>query len=130
MTYLRVSNLDRLTSEEDLFQLFEEFGEVLDVTLNEYPDKGKDTFSAWVEMEFESEAEEARKELSGERIDGNFIKVQITEPSLSSDSEDDDLEDDEIDANDDVAGEERITRKRPGVAKDDRGGKPKKPTRR
>lgn len=92
---IKVSNLDRSTSEEELIRLFEEFGEVSDVTRGEFPDPGKDTFSAFVEMPYSSEAEEAIDELDGDRIDGRFIKVrEATEAEFQSAQSDEDWEED------------------------------------
>ncbi len=73
---IRVSNIDRSTSEEDIFALFEEFGDVVDVALNEGPDEGEFTFSATVEMEFDTDAEEAIRELNGESVDGEILYVR------------------------------------------------------
>ena len=72
---LYVSNLNRLTSIEDIEAMFADIGDVAEVFLNEEPDPDKDTFTAWVEMEFEDEAEQAIEELSGEYVDGNSIRV-------------------------------------------------------
>jgi RNA recognition motif-containing protein len=74
---LYVSNLASLTSIEDLETMFADFGEIVAVSLNETPDPGKDTFTAWIEMEYEDEAEEALADLNGERIDGNAIRVLL-----------------------------------------------------
>ena len=74
---LYVSNLDSLTSIEDIEAMFADFGEIAAVSLNETPDPGKDTFTAWIEMEYEDEAEEALSDLNGERIDGNAIVVLL-----------------------------------------------------
>jgi RNA recognition motif-containing protein len=73
---IRVSNLDRSTSADDLWDLFAEFGDVEEVEINEAPDPGKDTFTAWIEMPYDSEAEEAISELRGERIDGKALTVR------------------------------------------------------
>lgn len=73
---IRVSNLDRTTTSEDLQSLFEDFGDVLKVVLNGTPDPTRDTFTAFVTMSYDWEAEEAVQELNGERIDGREIKVR------------------------------------------------------
>ena len=72
---VQVSNIDRTTDEDDLWKLFEEFGELVSVELNEDPDPGEDTFTAYVEMESDEEAEAAIDELDGEQIDGRLLKV-------------------------------------------------------
>ncbi len=73
---LRISNIDRITSEEDIEQLCDEFGEVNSVELNEEPDPGVETFSAIVEMEFEEDAKEIMADLNGEMVDGRFLRVE------------------------------------------------------
>ena len=75
---IRVSNLDRSTSADELWDLFAEFGEVEEVEINEDPDPGKDTFTAWIGMPFDSEAEEAISELKGERVDGKALSVRAS----------------------------------------------------
>ncbi len=72
---IRVSNLDRSTSAEELFELFEDFGEVRSAIRQALPDRGKDTYSALVDMAFKADAEEAISELNGEFVDGNHLKV-------------------------------------------------------
>jgi RNA recognition motif-containing protein len=72
---IRVSNIDRSTNEDELYDLFEEFGEVVNVDLNEEPDSGLDTFTAWVEMKYVADAEEAMAELDGEWVDGRNLVV-------------------------------------------------------
>lgn len=73
---LRISNIDRLTSEDDIEQICEEFGDVTSVELNEEPDPGLETFSAIVEMEYEDDAREVMAELNGEQVDGRFLRVE------------------------------------------------------
>lgn len=73
---IRVSNLDRETTVDDLWDLFAEFGEVKEAEINEYPDPGKDTFTGWVVMPYDEEAKEAISELRGERVDGQFLNIQ------------------------------------------------------
>jgi len=70
-----IYNLDRSTEEEELRQLFEEFGEVDSIRKNKSPDPERDTFSAMISMPFKSEGEEAISELHGESIDGRRIRV-------------------------------------------------------
>ncbi len=74
-----VSNIDPITSEEDIFSLFEEFGEVESAVIRDEPDPDKDTFTAEVEMPFEDEAENAIAELDGEQIDGQWLYVRFVE---------------------------------------------------
>jgi RNA recognition motif-containing protein len=72
---IRVSNIDRSTTDDELYDLFDEFGEVVSLELNEEPDTGLDTFTAWVEMKFVADAEEAMAELDGEWVDGRNLVV-------------------------------------------------------
>lgn len=74
-----VSNIDPITSEEDIFSLFEEFGEVESAIIRDEPDPDKDTFTAEVDMPFEDEAENAIAELDGEQIDGQWLYVRFVE---------------------------------------------------
>ncbi|MEM6801228.1 MAG: RNA-binding protein [Bacteroidota bacterium] len=70
-----IYNLDRSTDEDELRDLFEEFGEVESITKRTHPDPDRDTFSAIVSMPFKAEAEDAIRELHGESIDGRDIRV-------------------------------------------------------
>ena len=76
---IHVSNLDRSTSVDELWDLFAEFGDVEEVQINDDPDPDKDTFSGWVKMPYDSEAEEAIAELHGEYVDGRDILVKATD---------------------------------------------------
>ncbi|RMG19928.1 MAG: RNA-binding protein [Bacteroidetes bacterium] len=73
---IKVSNIDRSTTAEELKHLFEEFGDVVGIQIGEMPDPGKETFSAILEMAYAFEAEEAIAELNGERIDGRILRVK------------------------------------------------------
>lgn len=70
-----IYNLDRSTDEDELRELFEEFGEVDTIRKHSEPDPELDTFSAVVNMPYKEEAEEAIQELHGESIDGRDIRV-------------------------------------------------------
>ncbi|MEZ4825249.1 MAG: RNA-binding protein [Bacteroidia bacterium] len=113
---IHVSNIDRSTSEDELFELFEEFGEVTSVKLNDDPDPGRVTFSAIVIMPLALEAKEAILELNGENIDGRNIRVvkanstQLQERNHSIYDDDDDSEDDEDGGG---KGWEKIRRRKP-----------------
>lgn len=73
---IKVSNIDRSTTEEELMKLFEEFGHVEQLECGEMPDPGVDTFSAIVEMQYTLDAEEAIEELDGEQVDGRMLRVK------------------------------------------------------
>ena len=112
---LYVSNLNRLTSIDDIEAMFADIGDVAEVFLNEEPDPDKDTFTAWVEMEFEDEAEQAIEELSGEYVDGNSIRViresEYQERQGGSTESAEDLLDEEEDS--DAPSWQPMERKRP-----------------
>ncbi|MEL6651411.1 MAG: RNA-binding protein [Bacteroidota bacterium] len=74
---IRVSNIDRSTTVDDIWDLFAEFGEVEEAEINDDPDPQKDTFTGYVEMPSEDEVDEAIAELNGEMIDGRFLSVKI-----------------------------------------------------
>ncbi len=73
---IRVSNIDRSTSVDDIWDLFAEFGDVEEAEINDMPDPDKDTFTGYVQMTYEDEANEAISELNGEWIDGQAISVK------------------------------------------------------
>jgi len=76
---IRVSNIDRSTSLDDIWDLFAEFGEVEEAEINDMPDPEKFTFTGYVVMTYPAEAEEAIEELNGERIDGQVLSVKTVE---------------------------------------------------
>ncbi|MEM8899801.1 MAG: RNA-binding protein [Bacteroidota bacterium] len=87
-----VYQIDRSTSEEDLLDLFEEFGEVESVQLQGIDDLELETLSAEIEMAFEDDAQYAIAELNGERIDGRILHVsssprQVTKKAIVEDME-------------------------------------------
>lgn len=91
-----VYQIDRSTSEEDLLDLFEEFGEVESVQLQGMDDLELETLSAEIEMAFEDDAQNAIEELNGERIDGRILHVsgspsQLVKKALGEESEDEDF---------------------------------------
>ncbi len=87
-----VSNLDLITSEEDLQALFEEYGDVESAFIREEPDPDKDTFTGEVVMAFEDEAEAAVQELNGEQIDGRWLYVRFVEQNIQKEKASLDLE--------------------------------------
>lgn len=72
---IKVSNLDPFTSEQDLFDLFEEFGEVISVRRRTRPDGSSGTYTALVHMAQEDAALAALSELNGERMDGRALAL-------------------------------------------------------
>ncbi len=74
-----VSNIDPITSEDDLYSLFADYGDVDSVIIRELPDPDKDTFTGEILMDFEDEADQAVRELDGEQIDGRWLYVRFAE---------------------------------------------------
>lgn len=91
-----VSNIDPMTSEEDILALFEEFGSVESAILRDEPDPDKDTYTAEISMEYDDEAESAIEELNGEQIDGRWLYVRFEDQDIQVEKDTtilDDLED-------------------------------------
>lgn len=76
---IRISNIDRSTSVDDIWDLFAEFGDVEEAELNDMPDPGKFTFTGYVVMTYAAEADEAITELHGESIDEQLLSVKEVE---------------------------------------------------
>ncbi|MEM6765775.1 MAG: RNA-binding protein [Bacteroidota bacterium] len=70
-----VYQVDRSTTEDDLLNLFEEFGEVETVSVQGIDDLESETLFAEIEMAFEDDALIAIDELNGERVDGRILYV-------------------------------------------------------
>ncbi|MEZ4773041.1 MAG: RNA-binding protein [Bacteroidia bacterium] len=123
---IHVSNIDRSTSEDELFEIFEEFGEVTSVELNDDPDPGRETFSATVIMPSAIEAREAILELNGENIDGRNLRVVKGKPSPQQGSANSSYDDDgEEEDEDDISGGkvwEKIRRRKPPASSDNPTG--------
>lgn len=117
---IHVSNIDRSTSEDELFEIFEEFGEVTSVTLNDDPDPGRETFSAIVIMPSAIEAREAIIELNGENIDGRNLRVVRSNPTQQQEKSHGAYDEDD-DEDDDASGGkvwEKIRRRKPPASGD------------
>ncbi len=69
-------NLSRKTTEDDLRELFESYGEVTSLNLVYDADTGKSKGFGFVEMPAQNEAMEAIKEINGQNIGGNKIRVK------------------------------------------------------
>lgn len=72
-----VSNLGFHTSEDDLRKLFEQFGQVSSAKIITDRDTGKSRGFGFVEMDSESEANQAMSKLSGKEIEGRQISVSL-----------------------------------------------------
>lgn len=117
--YILVSNLDRSSTEDDLFDLFDEFGEVESVTC--HTSMKVDSKVAIVVMDDDFEAQEAINELNGEWFDGKVIRVSQSASKDHIDlkweevpEEDDDEEDEKINKKGKSGNWEPIRRSRPG----------------
>lgn len=127
-----VFNIDRSTSEDELFELFEEFGEVSDVILNTEPDPGKDTFSAEITMPYKDEAEDAVSDLNGENIDGRNLRITFSKGDFvnrtgnSDDDNEDEIDPEILGFEDDDTGWEKIKRKKPPAENAQEASKNKK----
>ena len=117
-----VYQIDRSTSEEDLLDLFEEFGDVESVQLQGIDDLELETLSAEIEMAFEDDAQNAIEELNGERIDGRILHVSSSPRQLAKKAVGEELEDEAFSTEDSWQSMER-KRPREGAPS---GKKPKK----
>ena len=79
-TKLFVGNLAYSVSEDDLRNLFERAGNVASVTLIKDRETGRSRGFGFVEMENQSEAEEAIRMLDGYNLNNREIKVNIARP--------------------------------------------------
>ena len=75
-----IGNLTFGTTEEQLGQLFEEFGSVnrANIIMDNYTGRSKGF--GFVEMENDSEAEAAIADLNGRSVDGRELKVNQARP--------------------------------------------------
>ena len=76
---LLVRNLDRLTTEEELKVLFQEFGVVQSCNLVIDRDSGASKGFGFIEMPKSSEAKAAIKNLNNKTIGSNKIRVKKAE---------------------------------------------------
>lgn len=75
---LLVRNLDRLTTEEELEDIFGEFGEIEYCTLVMDPKSGSSKGFGFIEMPRPNEANAAIKNLNYKTIGRNKIRVKTT----------------------------------------------------
>lgn len=80
MTNIYVGNLDYGVSNEDLQELFEEFGSVVSARVITDRDTKRSKGFGFVEMENEDEAREAIDELDGAEYEGRTLKVNVARP--------------------------------------------------
>ncbi len=74
-----VRNLDRLTTEEELKALFQEFGTVQSCSLVMDRDSGTSKGFGFVEMPKSGEAKAAIKKLNNKNVSSNIIRVKKAE---------------------------------------------------
>lgn len=80
VTKLYVGNLSYQTSEDTLLSLFSQAGTVSSVTLIKDKYSGQSKGFGFVEMDTQSEAEQAIKMFNGKNFDNREIKVNIARP--------------------------------------------------
>ncbi len=78
-TRLFVGNLSFRTSEDDLHQLFAEFGEVLDLKIMQDRDTGRSRGFGFVTMGNADEAKKAMEALDGTELDQRTLRVNEAE---------------------------------------------------
>jgi cold-inducible RNA-binding protein len=77
---LYVGNISFNTSEEDLVQIFGEFGQVARATIVTDRETGRSRGFAFVEMGSDAEAEAAIRSLDGQNVGGRTIQVNVARP--------------------------------------------------
>jgi len=75
-----VGNMSYDVTEEDLQQLFEEYGPVSKATIINDRDTGRPKGFGFVEMENQADGEQAIQELDGSAVKGRDIKVNEARP--------------------------------------------------
>ncbi len=76
---LLIRNLDRLTTEEELNDLFEAFGLIQSCNLVIDPESGESKGFGFIEMPKSVEAKAAIKKLNNKMIGRNKIRVKMAE---------------------------------------------------
>ena len=76
---LLIRNLDRLTTEEELKNMFQKFGEVQSCNLVMDRESGSSKGFGFIEMPKSGEAKAAIKNLNNKTIGSNKIRVKIAE---------------------------------------------------
>ena len=77
---LFVGNLSYNVSEDELRQIFSQYGEVTSVAIPKDRDTGRPRGFAFVEMQSQAAAEAAIKGLDGTPVAGREMKVGISQP--------------------------------------------------
>jgi RNA recognition motif-containing protein len=82
-----VRNLDRLTTEEELQALFQEFGAIQSCSLVMDGDSGTSKGFGFIEMPKSGEAKVAIKRLNNKTVGNNKIRVKKAEDKKSEDKD-------------------------------------------
>jgi RNA recognition motif-containing protein len=77
---LFVGNLPFKLSENDVSELFGQYGEVVSCSMPIDRDTGRKRGFAFVEMKDDSQAEAAIQALNGRQIEGRALSVSISQP--------------------------------------------------
>lgn len=75
-----VGNIAYRLSEDDLRELFEQFGEVTSVKIIKDTITGRSKGFGFVEMSEKEDAEKAIAKLNGSEVEGRDIKVNVARP--------------------------------------------------
>ena len=77
---LFIGNLSYNVGEDELRQLFSQYGEVVSASVPKDRDTGRPRGFAFVEMQTQAAAEAAIKGLDGHQVAGREMKVGISQP--------------------------------------------------
>jgi RNA recognition motif-containing protein len=77
---LYVGNLSYRTTDDELRQAFEPYGQVLSASIVIERDTGRSKGFGFVEMNTEEEAKEAMAKMNGTQMGGRTIKVDLARP--------------------------------------------------
>lgn len=75
-----VGNLSYKISDQELQEVFEEFGEVISAKVIKDRESGRSKGFGFVEMENDDDAQTAIEELDGAEIEGRAVKVNKARP--------------------------------------------------
>ncbi len=81
-----VGNLSFKVSDQELMEVFEEFGEVTSAKVIKDRETGRSKGFGFVEMENDNEAQAAIDELDGAEINGRTVKVNKARPKETAGS--------------------------------------------
>lgn len=81
-----VGNLSYKVEENELRQIFEEFGEVASVKIITDKYSGRSKGFAFIEMNDEEQAKKAIEELNQKEVDGRQIIVNVARPRRTDDN--------------------------------------------